>query len=615
MKKNDKWQIADTSGKFVCEPCDSISGGYVHNLCAIKRGPKWEYINSLGDLAIETKFDFASPFSNDGLAHVRIGDEVYFINTRGERLLFVDSVITGFSNNRAVVIMNGDKCLIDKSGTKICSINADDISSFSVDGTATLISGGIASKIDTLGNVVLKTDYEDIGEYTDGLAVFKKNGKYGYINKLGDVIIPANYDFAAPTDCESRIRVCKMGNTPVIRINNYLGSNAFVNVIYDLQGNVIWKDISSFPEILPWHKTREDIVDYLDTQQSMLDPIEGIYFMTEKAYYRDKYNLNNVCLISSYSNFMAIIRSYGIRAFNLSTTYNSKDFILYWIDGSGRQWHNKYVKIGQSNTYAVHKRDEDRNCSSEGMVTIDDLTRFEFILELGQDDHYNYFVQYEFTRDYPPIIESVQTGSASWSGTGFAVSDGYIATNFHVTNNANSILIRGINGDFNKRYKGNVVVADENHDIAIIKIVDKDFTTLGRIPYEITSKPIDVGEDIFVLGYPMISSMGEEIKFTEGVVSAASGYKGDVSMYQISAAVQPGNSGGPVYTTEGMLVGIVCGQHSDAENVNYAVKSSYLYDLMDQYGMKLPKAHNKKSKPSHRIKLLKNYVYLIECNN
>ena len=63
----------------------------------------------------------------------------------------------------------------------------------------------------------------------------------------------------------------------------------------------------------------------------------------------------------------------------------------------------------------------------------------------------------------------------------------------------------------------------------------------------------EVGEEVFVLGYPLTATMGDEIKLTTGVISSKSGFQGDISQYQISAPVQPGNSGGPLFDSKGNI--------------------------------------------------------------
>lgn len=208
--------------------------------------------------------------------------------------------------------------------------------------------------------------------------------------------------------------------------------------------------------------------------------------------------------------------------------------------------------------------------------------------------------------------------SKSGSGTGFAVSaDGLIVTNQHVVNEVNEINIKGINGDFKKTYTARVILEDKNNDLAIIKIEDKNFTTLGDIPFVISKKNIDVGSSIFVMGYPLRATMGDEIKLTNGIISSKSGFQGDVTSYQISAPIQPGNSGGPLFDNDGNIVGIINARHARAENAAYAVKASYLLNLLDLINPAL-KLQNISSVSGlsliEQVKLLKKFTYIVEVN-
>ena len=139
-----------------------------------------------------------------------------------------------------------------------------------------------------------------------------------------------------------------------------------------------------------------------------------------------------------------------------------------------------------------------------------------------------------------------------------------------------------------------------------------------NIPYMVKTTTSDVGEDVFVLGYPLTSTMGEEIKLTTGVVSSKTGYQGDVSIYQISAPIQPGNSGGPLFDENGDVIGIVSAKHNGAENVGYAIKASYLRNLMESaISTNILPQTNKvaNNKLSDKVKVLKNFVYYITCSS
>ncbi len=221
---------------------------------------------------------------------------------------------------------------------------------------------------------------------------------------------------------------------------------------------------------------------------------------------------------------------------------------------------------------------------------------------------------------YPTVSDNITTNSSKEisSGTGYAISsNGYIVTNHHVTNGANTIKVRGINGDFSKSYLAKVIIEDKNNDLSIIKIDDPSFTSLGTIPYIISSRASDVGSSVFVLGYPLRATMGDEVKLTNGIISSKSGFQGDVTSYQITAPVQPGNSGGPLFDDKGNIIGIINAKHGGAENASYAIKASYLINLIDLMPSppKLQTVSTVAGKPlTEQVKILKKFTYIIEIN-
>jgi hypothetical protein len=213
---------------------------------------------------------------------------------------------------------------------------------------------------------------------------------------------------------------------------------------------------------------------------------------------------------------------------------------------------------------------------------------------------------------------SIPSENEIWSGTGFALNNGYIATNYHVVENAKSIKVKGIRGNINTEYNATVISTDKYNDLAIIKINDHHFNGFGTIPYRIKTSTSEVGEEVFVLGYPLVTSMGDEIKLTTGVISSKTGFQGDVSSYQTSAPTQPGNSGGPLFDKNGNLIGIVNAKHREAENASYAIKASYLNILAESASnIHLLPTNNSISgmSLSNKVKSLKNFVFLITCSN
>lgn len=175
-----------------------------------------------------------------------------------------------------------------------------------------------------------------------------------------------------------------------------------------------------------------------------------------------------------------------------------------------------------------------------------------------------------------------QQQPAAWSGSGIALGSKVFATNHHVVDGATNLFIYF--PETKAKYKAEVVTTDATNDLAIVKVTDPAFSGFPAIKYGFKKDAEDVGMGVFVLGYPLIDTMGEEIKLTTGVVSSRSGFQGNLSQYQISAPVQPGNSGGPLFNDNGELIGIVSAKHTGADNVSYGVKLSYLADLASRSG-------------------------------
>lgn len=222
-----------------------------------------------------------------------------------------------------------------------------------------------------------------------------------------------------------------------------------------------------------------------------------------------------------------------------------------------------------------------------------------------------------YLKMYPSSSTNITLKAEKWSGTGFALNNGYIATNYHVIENAKNIKVLGIKGNLNTEYDATVISTDKYNDLAIIKINDTRFNGFGSIPYCVKTKTSEVGENVFVLGYPLTLTMGDEIKLSTGIVSAKTGFQGDVSLYQISAPLQPGNSGGPLFDNNGNLIGIVNSKHRGTENVSYAIKAAYLNNLAESsLNASILPSRNFVSglSLSEKVKKLKSFTFMITCS-
>lgn len=165
-------------------------------------------------------------------------------------------------------------------------------------------------------------------------------------------------------------------------------------------------------------------------------------------------------------------------------------------------------------------------------------------------------------------------------GTGFLISnEGDILTSAHVVGDEQSATV-WIAG---KRYEADVLDKDKDTDIALVKTrtkIDSDFTPLSFR----SNKPYRLGEEVMTIGFPMTKLLGNRARLSKGLVSSTVGKKDDPKQIQFSAEVQPGNSGGPLFDADGVVIGVVSGTLNPwkmvqstggalPQNVNFAVKA------------------------------------------
>ena len=147
----------------------------------------------------------------------------------------------------------------------------------------------------------------------------------------------------------------------------------------------------------------------------------------------------------------------------------------------------------------------------------------------------------------------VRINAQDGSGSGFVVhKDGYVVTNAHVVKEFKSVGIELFDG---RSLSGDVVVALGDADLALVKIVnpqDLKAAPLGD------SDRIKDGMDVFTLGFPLGSRLSGEATATKGIISARKTLR-KVENFQIDAALNPGNSGGPLFDMSGKVVGVNTG--------------------------------------------------------
>lgn len=171
------------------------------------------------------------------------------------------------------------------------------------------------------------------------------------------------------------------------------------------------------------------------------------------------------------------------------------------------------------------------------------------------------------------------------TGTGFVVSSsGHVVTNQHVVDGCIGDIEGNLTGE--ARVKLRLVSSDETNDLALLQ-ASSPFRGVATIK----DKTIHSGDSVVAIGYPFHGLLTSDLTVTAGIVSSLSGVLNDTRYLQISAAVQPGNSGGPLLASTGEVVGVVAAKLNAIkfakatgdipENINFAVKTGALRDFLD----------------------------------
>ena len=137
------------------------------------------------------------------------------------------------------------------------------------------------------------------------------------------------------------------------------------------------------------------------------------------------------------------------------------------------------------------------------------------------------------------------------------------------------------------KFRTRVVANDEGNDLSLLKTN----TVQATVATFRGGKGIRAGDDVFAFGYPLQGVLSDRPKITKGMVNSLQGMGNDTRMMQISAPVQPGNSGGPLLDYAGNVVGVVTSKMDAilmaeytgdiAQNVNFAIKASLTRDFLD----------------------------------
>lgn len=225
----------------------------------------------------------------------------------------------------------------------------------------------------------------------------------------------------------------------------------------------------------------------------------------------------------------------------------------------------------------------------------------------------------ENTPNRPPSIPPSRTPSSGEkpksTGSGFFVSNnGFIVTNEHVINSCETVRVQGF-GD------ARLVQADPDNDLALLKIEPPK-----PVPFlKVRTDPARLGQDVVVFGYPLASFLDNGLNVTTGIISSEIGMHNDKRMLQFTAAIQPGNSGGPVVDRTGNLVAVVRSKFSDKfalergsfvpQNLNYGIKTEVLMRFLGENGVTAQVANEQKDQTIAELAATaRDHTLLVTCH-
>ena len=194
-------------------------------------------------------------------------------------------------------------------------------------------------------------------------------------------------------------------------------------------------------------------------------------------------------------------------------------------------------------------------------------------------------------KDQFPIKALLKDLPPTGSGTGFFVdNNGMVLSAAHVVNDCVHVELQH-KGEL---VKGEVQYSSSLLDLAVIK-TDFNNTTYAAIAED--TKPV-LGKQVFVTGYPLADILSEYPSLTVGNISSIGGLKGAKGVFQFSAPVQPGNSGGAIVDYQGNVVGLVSSSLNQAmmlkkagtvsQNVNFGINPQVIRKFLHNHDVAFP---------------------------
>jgi S1-C subfamily serine protease len=309
----------------------------------------------------------------------------------------------------------------------------------------------------------------------------------------------------------------------------------------------------------------EDFYDFVYQQLSKpLEDIEGVFKSIDQGEYAEydivilkssiESNIYNAWILESTDSRL----SAGFSLFYLEKTAQKNKFFMKYTLRSGESFENKLALY-------------------EGGILKSGVKSFLKMFP-AEGDERNYY-------EINPLVDWDASGSGVLLG-----NTGLIATNHHVITGAKTIRVKILaNDSIVNEYRAELLSSNEQQDVALLQVSDTTYRGSDLFPLEYLTKP-QYGNEVYSVGFPVASKLGQNPKLNKGIVSALTGKNDDPTYFQTDLPVWYGNSGGPCFDKDGHLLGLVTliafDRGHKLENVSYITRVENIINLMPENTMK-----------------------------
>ena len=338
--------------------------------------------------------------------------------------------------------------------------------------------------------------------------------------------------------------------------------------------NMYIKDFNKWnDDVAERDKTCEDLPM---TITRLIDVMDCLYRQDKKFTKRNNLNIDQRILDAQY-DFYKDLRNRAV-TLHRKWVYDDRN-----MKEEMRQWADYYMSESESTIFYIR----------------------DLWIEIALRKNREYLAKKK-KKEEGPSIDDNEVVAAS-SGTGFFVTNnGHMITNNHVIDTCKKVKTI-YNG---KEYEANILAVDKMNDLAIIKTNVRP----DKI-YSISKNDAGLLEEVIVAGYPLGKKISASIKATSGTITALAGIGDNYAEFQTDAALNSGNSGGPVINDKGNVVGVAVSkwQEEGVESFNFGVKSSVLIIFANANGIKFEAPNYREMKKKDLGELISKATVYIEC--